>query len=117
MIFTCLGTTLLEKAKGMSSFQLTVLPWLNTARFIFVDFRNVDDANLALTALHNHPFDAKHLFKVNRFTDIERFSGLDETYVEPELEDYTARVRSFLPPLTHYSKLATCTGTSSRLAC
>jgi len=60
-----------------------------------VDFRNVNDANLALNALHNHPFDAKHLFKVNRFTDIERFTSLDETYAEPELEEYTPRVRWF----------------------
>ena len=50
---------------------------------------------MALTALHNLPFDARHLFKVNRFTDIERFSGLDETYAEPESEEYTARVCLF----------------------
>ena len=60
-----------------------------------MDFRNIDDANMALTALHNLPFDARHLFKVNRFTDIERFSGLDETYAEPESEEYTARVCLF----------------------
>lgn len=50
---------------------------------------------MALAALHNHPFDTKHTFKVNRFTDIERFASLDETYVEPELEEYTARVIVF----------------------
>jgi translation initiation factor 3 subunit B len=29
---------------------------------------------------------------VNRFSDIEKYAELDETYVEPELEDYTPRV-------------------------
>ncbi len=53
---------------------------------MFVEFRNVDDANLALAAMHNHPFDAKHQFKVNKFTDIERYEKMDETYVEPETE-------------------------------
>jgi hypothetical protein len=59
---------------------------------MFVDFKNVDDANLALATIHGHPFDAKHTFKVNRFSDIEKYAELDETYVEPELEEYTPRV-------------------------
>ncbi|KDR85099.1 hypothetical protein GALMADRAFT_233724 [Galerina marginata CBS 339.88] len=71
------------------------MPWDNASGkskgFMFVEFRNVDDANLALATLHNHPFDAKHTFKLNRFTDIERYAELDETYVEPELEDYMPR--------------------------
>ena len=60
--------------------------------FMFVDFKNVDDANLALATIHGHPFDARHTFKVNRFSDIEKYAELDESYVEPELEEYTPRV-------------------------
>jgi len=59
---------------------------------MFVEFRNADDASVALVAMHNHPFDAKHQFKVNRFTDIERYEKLDETYIEPETEEYAPRV-------------------------
>lgn len=47
---------------------------------------------MALATMHNHPFDAKHQFKVNKFTDIEKYADLDETYVEPETEEYTPRV-------------------------
>jgi translation initiation factor 3 subunit B len=46
--------------------------------------------------MHNHPFDAKHTFKVNRFTDIERYEKMDETYIEPETEEYAPRVISSL---------------------
>ncbi|KAJ7619135.1 eukaryotic translation initiation factor eIF2A-domain-containing protein [Mycena polygramma] len=71
------------------------MPWNDTTGksqgYIFVEFRNADDANLALAAMHNHPFDAKHQFKVNRFTDIERYEKLDETYIEPETEEYAPR--------------------------
>ncbi|KAF9532030.1 eukaryotic translation initiation factor eIF2A-domain-containing protein [Crepidotus variabilis] len=71
------------------------MPWDDSTGkskgFMFVDLKNVEDANLTIANLHNHPFDAKHTFKVNRFTDIERFADLDETYVEPEVEEYTAR--------------------------
>jgi translation initiation factor 3 subunit B len=61
-------------------------------RCMFVEFKNVDDANLALATIHNHPFDAKHTFKANRLTDIERYSSMDETYTEPELGEYTPKV-------------------------
>jgi len=63
--------------------------------YIFVDFPNTEDANSALSLLHNHPFDAKHTFKLNRFTDIEAFANLDEAYVAPEEEEYLPKV-SFL---------------------
>ncbi|TEB39274.1 translation initiation factor eIF-3b [Coprinellus micaceus] len=59
--------------------------------FVFIEFRNVDDAVLAVSALHGHPFDAKHTFKVNHFTDVERFAELDETYAEPEEEEYVPK--------------------------
>ncbi|KAF8640680.1 hypothetical protein AX17_000336 [Amanita inopinata Kibby_2008] len=71
------------------------LPWDDktgkSKGVIFVDFRSPDDANLALSALHNYPFDAKHTFKLNKFTDIETYENMDETYVEPESEEYAPR--------------------------
>ncbi|KAF8912765.1 translation initiation factor eIF-3b [Gymnopilus junonius] len=71
------------------------MPWDDTSGkskgYMFVEFRNADDANLALATLHNHPFDAKHTFRLNHFTDVERFAELDETYNEPKLEEYTPR--------------------------
>ncbi|GBE80122.1 Eukaryotic translation initiation factor 3 subunit B [Sparassis crispa] len=59
--------------------------------YIFVEFKNAHEANFALNAMHGHPFDTKHTFLINRFTDIERYANLDETYVEPEPEQYVAK--------------------------
>ncbi|KAF7339379.1 Eukaryotic translation initiation factor 3 subunit B [Mycena sanguinolenta] len=71
------------------------MPWDDTTGksqgFMFIEFKNVDSANLALAAMDSHPFDAKHQFKVNKFTDIERYEKMDETYIEPETEEYTPR--------------------------
>ena len=75
----------------------------------------MDDANLALSTMHNHPFDAKHTFKLNRFTDIERFADMDETYVEPETEEYTPRVRLSSPP--NPIVIDVLAGTSACMAC
>ncbi|KAF9478508.1 translation initiation factor eIF-3b [Pholiota conissans] len=82
--------------KGMSVKQEDIyMPWDNTAGkskgFMFVEFKNYEDAELALATMHNHPFDTKHTFKVNRFADIERYTELDETYVEPDIEEFTPR--------------------------
>lgn len=42
--------------------------------------------------MNGHPFDSRHRFFVNRFTDIDRYANLDETYVEPEPEPYVQKV-------------------------
>lgn len=67
-------------------------------RFIFVEFKNPDDAAFAIGVMNNHPFDSKHRFRVNRFTDIEHYANMDETYVEPEPEPYVQKVLQTLLP-------------------
>ncbi|KAG6863961.1 hypothetical protein C0993_009756, partial [Termitomyces sp. T159_Od127] len=68
------------------------LPWNDATGkskgYAFVDFRTVDDANLALTAVNNHPFDSKHTFKLNRFTDIPGYANMDESYSDPKYEEF-----------------------------
>lgn len=44
--------------------------------------------------MHGFQFDAKHQFLINRFTDIEKYANMDETYVEPEIEEYKPKVRN-----------------------
>lgn len=80
------------KSKGCAAIALCWKAAQIFSRFAFIDFRSADDANLALVTMHNHPFDAKHSFKVNKFADIERYANLEETYVPPETEEYAPRV-------------------------
>ncbi|KAL5495196.1 PRT1 [Sanghuangporus weigelae] len=56
--------------------------------FVFMEFKNADDAMYALNAMNGHPFDARHTFLINRFTDIEKYVEMDETFAEPEPEQY-----------------------------
>jgi translation initiation factor 3 subunit B len=80
------------KSKGfVESHMQHLISEMTICRFMFVEFKNVDDANLALASIHDHPFDARHTFKVARFTDIERYASMDETYTEPELGEYTPK--------------------------
>jgi hypothetical protein len=77
----------------------------NPHRHAFIEFRNADAAAHALNEMNGHPFDAKHTFIVNRFTDIEKFANLDETYVEPQREEFKPKARLFSLFSTFASKL------------
>jgi hypothetical protein len=96
MISLCHGTTRPEKAKGKSQ-PTHICPSYfvksSPHRYAFIEFRNADTAIHALNEMNGHPFDTKHTFFINRFTDIEKFADMDETYVEPEREEYHAKVR------------------------
>ncbi len=61
-------------------------------RYAFLDFSSADEANICLSTVHGSHFDKSHQLVVNRFTDIEKFATLDETYVEPTVEEYTPKV-------------------------
>lgn len=63
--------------------------------FIFIDVGNADAAAYAANAMHGHPFDSKHTFSINRFTEIEQYANMDETYVEPKLEEYHPKVGQY----------------------
>lgn len=90
-----------EKVKGMSNILLsppenscrTEKPSLEN-RFVFMEFKTTDDASYAMSAMDGHPFDAKHTFRINHFTDIERYADMDESFVEPEPEEYQPKVIS-----------------------
>ncbi|PSR92210.1 hypothetical protein PHLCEN_2v4740 [Hermanssonia centrifuga] len=68
------------------------VPWNDSTGksngYIFVEFKNAEDAAYAMATMHGHPFDAKHTLFVNRFTDVEKFANLDENWTEPEAEPY-----------------------------
>jgi hypothetical protein len=94
---SCYGITPREKAEGkliITNFHETFIDqlWI-FYRYVFIEFRTNDEAAFALTAMQGYPFDAKHTFAVNLFSDIERFAKMDEKYVEPKVEEYVPRVR------------------------
>ena len=61
-------------------------------RYVFIEFHSADEATFALTAMDGHPFDAKHTFQINRFTDIESYAHMDESFAEPVVEPYKPKV-------------------------
>lgn len=62
--------------------------------------------------MNGFPFDARHTFLINRFTDIEKFAALDETYSPPTVPPYVPRahMRSWLADPAGRDQFLTYTG-------
>ena len=63
-----------------------------------MEFKTREDADYAINAMNNVPFDAKHSFRLNHFLDVEKYTEMDPTYVEPETEVYKPGVRDRMQP-------------------
>ena len=66
--------------------------------YIFVTLQNANEALAFRRALNDYPFDKKHTFKVVPFTEVERYTQLDEQYVAPPAEDWVPRVSTLSAP-------------------
>lgn len=83
------------KSKGYANTNFRIISNANwpPSSYIFVDAGSADAATFAINSMHGHPFDSKHTFLVNRFVDIEQYANMDETYVEPKIEEFHPKVR------------------------
>jgi hypothetical protein len=61
-------------------------------RYAFIEFKNADDAHFAMQAMDHFAFDKRHTFLINKFTDVEYYADMDETYEDPDREEYQAKV-------------------------
>lgn len=64
--------------------------------YLFMEFKTREDAEYAINAMNDVPFDSKHTFRLNHFLDVEKYTEMDPTYVEPETEVYKPGVRDCL---------------------
>ncbi|KAG9292843.1 hypothetical protein G9A89_016205 [Geosiphon pyriformis] len=71
---------------------------LTSKGYLFIEFDTPEQANLAVKQLDHYHVDKKHILGVNRFTDIEKYSQIQEVYVEPEEEKFVEKehLRSWL---------------------
>ncbi|CAO3684189.1 unnamed protein product [Umbelopsis ramanniana] len=69
-----------------------------TKGYCFVDFENVESAHAAIKNLDGHCMDKSHILAVNQLTDVEKYTALNDEYVEPEQEEFVQKehLRSWL---------------------
>ncbi|OZJ01882.1 hypothetical protein BZG36_05011 [Bifiguratus adelaidae] len=66
--------------------------------YIFIDYETPEAAALAVKTLHHTMFGSKNQLQVNRFSDVERYKSVPETFEAPEEEDFEEKehLRSWL---------------------
>ena len=64
-------------------------------RYLFIEFETPEQANLAIKQYDGYPMDKTHYLALNRFTDIEKYSQIEEEYKEPEEEKFVEKVLIF----------------------
>ena len=93
------------------AFNMPLGPDEKSKGYIFVTLQNAHEALAFRRALNDYPFDKKHTFKVVPFTEVERYTQLDEQYVAPPAEEWVPRV-SPLPFAFHSQLIPFCRSTS-----
>ncbi|RIB07830.1 eukaryotic translation initiation factor eIF2A-domain-containing protein [Gigaspora rosea] len=71
---------------------------LTSKGFLFIEFETPEQAAMAIKQYDGYPMDKTHHLAVNRFTDIEKYSQIEEEYKEPEEEKFVEKehLRSWL---------------------
>lgn len=69
-----------------------------TRGYMFVEYANPDMAQEAVKAADGHHLDKQHVFAVNLFTEIEKYSNIEEDWEPPKPQPYKDRgnLRSWL---------------------
>ncbi|KAI9014379.1 eukaryotic translation initiation factor eIF2A-domain-containing protein [Phycomyces nitens] len=66
--------------------------------YLFIDFETPEAAHAAVKNLDGHKMSKTHQLSVNKFTDVEKYTSMDDTFVEPAVEEYVPKehIRSWL---------------------
>lgn len=59
--------------------------------YLFIDFKSAESAQAAVKNLDGHKLSKTVTLLVNKFTDVEKYSDMNEEYVEPQIEPYTPK--------------------------
>jgi translation initiation factor 3 subunit B len=60
--------------------------------FIFIEFNTAEEADRARNIMDRHAFDANHRFSINLLSELEDYANMDETFVEPEPQEFVPKV-------------------------
>lgn len=67
---------------------------MTTFRFMFIEFETAEQASLAVKLIDGFKMDKSHTLAVNRFTDVEKYSTVEEQFHAPAEEEFIEKVRT-----------------------
>lgn len=69
---------------------------------MFIEFETAEQASLAVKLIDGYKMDKSHTLAVNRFTDVEKYSSVEEEFRPPPEEEFVEKVRFSLAAWTSY---------------
>lgn len=60
---------------------------------MFIEFETAEQASLAVKLIDGYKMDKSHTLAVNRFTDVEKYSSVEEEFRAPPEEEFVEMVR------------------------
>lgn len=66
--------------------------------YLFIDFETAESAHAAVKNLDGHKMSKAHQLSVNKFTDVEKYTKMNDNYVEPVIEEFAPKehIKSWL---------------------
>ncbi|TIB88136.1 eukaryotic translation initiation factor 3 subunit B [Wallemia mellicola] len=66
--------------------------------YIFLTLKNSQEATNLIARLDNAPFDSKHTFLINKFSEIDQYLNASDQFVQPTIQEYKPKdhLRSWL---------------------
>jgi translation initiation factor 3 subunit B len=66
--------------------------------YLFIDFESAESAHAAVKNLDGHKMSKAHQLSVNKFTDVEKYTKMNDKYVEPVIEEFAPKehIKSWL---------------------
>src|SRR5690554_583185 len=80
----------------LNCFSLCLLMTPFRHRFMFIEFENAEQANLAVKLIDGFKMDKSHTLAVNRFTDVEKYAAVEEEFHAPAEEEFIEKVTTVL---------------------
>ncbi|KXN69037.1 translation initiation factor eIF-3b [Conidiobolus coronatus NRRL 28638] len=84
-IFKASGTI---KENGIYMPKEEVNGKLTSKGFAFLEFETPEQVAAAIKNVNNYAMDKKHVLLVNKINDIEKYTSLEDKYVEPHFEEF-----------------------------
>lgn len=63
---------------------------------MFIEFETAEQATLAVKLIDGFKMDKSHTLAVNRFTDVEKYSAVEEEFHAPAEEEFIEKVHQYL---------------------
>jgi len=91
--------------------------YFSICRYIFLEYNNHANALAAVKSTNNYKIDKSHTFKVNLFTDFEKYKNIPKEWEPPKVQPYKAanNLHYYLLDADCYDQFSVLSGNASNV--